>query len=153
MVDVSDAPANQGIMIALLPVSSEWCEIELPHLTLVYAGTVDKRSLSDHNALAKDAAMMAQVCRPFALAVTHVDVFGDEEKVDVLRFRPTPELMAMRRMVERWNASQHSFKPHSTIGPVKYGRDVRDFPRIVGFDRLMVGWGDDQMTFWLNKNY
>lgn len=150
-----DGSPTQGVMIALLPVSSEWCEIELPHMTLVYAGTTDKLSLSDHNSLAKDAAMMAQVCRPFALAVTHIDVFGgeDEPKVDVLRFRPTPELIAMRRMVDRWNASQYPFKPHSTIGPEKFGRDVRDFPRIVGFDRLIVGWGEDYMTFWLNKGY
>lgn len=152
-MDVSDAPASQGIMLAFLPSNAEWCKIELPHMTLVYAGTIDKRSLSDFSALAKDAATISMLLSPFILAVAGLSVFGDEEKVDVLRFRPTPELLAARRIVDKWNASQHSFKPHATIGPAQAHIDVRDYPRMVRFDMLMVGWGDEQLTFNLNNKY
>ncbi len=152
-MDVSDAPASQGIMIAFLPTSAEWCKVELPHMTLVYAGTIDKKSPSDFNTLAKDAAMLAMLSKPFALKVLKLDVFGDEEKVDVLRFVPKPELSAARRSIERWNASQHSFNPHVTIGPANTYVDIRDYPSIVGFDRIMLGWGDESLTFNLNNKY
>jgi 2'-5' RNA ligase len=150
-MDVSDAPASQGAMIAFLPTTTEWCEIELPHMTLVYAGTIDKLPPTAFNELAKDAAAISMLTRPFALTVRDVDVFGDEEKVNVLRFRPTPELLALRKYVERWNASEHSFNPHATIGPATSYAERR--PGVVGFDRVMVGWGDDQMVFNLKDKY
>lgn len=152
-MDVSDAPASQGIMVAFLPTSSEWCNIELPHMTLVYAGTVDQYTPSSFNELAKDAAILGLLMRPFALKVMQLDVFGDEEKVDVLRFRPTPELLSARRSVESWNKSEHPFNPHCTIGPAKQFIDIRDYPSIVGFDRVMVGWGDESIVFNLNNKY
>lgn len=152
-MDVSDAPASSGVMVAFLPTSAEWCKIDLPHMTLVYAGTIDKLSPSDYNALAKDAATIGLLFRPFSLQVMQLEVFGTDEKVDVLRFRPTPELLSARRLVEKWNASEHSFRPHSTIGPAQPFSDARDFPRIVGFDRVMVGWGDESLTFNLNNKY
>lgn len=152
-MDVSDAPSSQGIMLAFLPTNSEWCKTELPHMTLVYAGTIDKRTPSDFSSLAKDAATVAMLFSPFVLPVIGLGVFGDEEKVDVLRFRLTPELLAARRIVEKWNASQHSFKPHVTIGPAQPYADARDFPRMVRFDKLMVGWGDEQLTFTLNNKH
>lgn len=148
MVDVSNAPASSGVMIAFLPISSEWCQLDLPHMTLVYAGTKDTLKVSDFNSLAKDAATIAMLHHPFALSVTGVEVFGDEEKVDVLRFRMTPELVAARRIVEDWNASQHPFRPHATIGPSQGPvSSVYEMPRVVGFDRIMVGWGDESITF------
>jgi len=152
-MDVSDAPASQGIMIAFLPTNAEWCSMELPHMTLVYAGTTDKRTPSDFSALAKDASTVAMLFRPFVLPVMDLAVFGEEDKVDVLRFRLTPELLAARRIVEKWNMSQHSFRPHATIGPAQTHVDVRDFPRMVRFDRLMVGWGNEHLTFNLNNRY
>lgn len=152
-MDASDAPADQGAMIAFLPVDGSWCKQELPHMTLVYAGTIDKLAPGDFNSLAKDAAMIAMLFRPFSLQVTHLDVFGDEDKVDVLRFRPTPELMAARRTISKWNASSHEFNPHATIGPAQQFIDARDFPRMIGFDRVMVGWGIESLTFNLNNKY
>lgn len=154
-MDTSDASASQRIMIAFLPTSSEWCKIELPHMTLVYAGTIDTRTPSDFSALAKDTATLGMLFRPFSLRVMQLDVFGggDEEKVDVLRFRPTPELLAARRLVESWNKSEHSFNPHCTIGPAKSFSDARDYPGIIGFDRVMVGWGDESLIFNLNNKY
>ncbi len=149
MADASDAPASSGVMIAFLPTSSEWCQLDLPHMTLVYAGTTDDRSPADFNTLAKDAATIAMLYHPFALSVTGVEVFGDEEKVDVLRFRMTPELVAARRIVQQWNASEHPFRPHATMGPTRVlASDAREFlPQVVGFDRIMVSWGEESITF------
>lgn len=150
-MDVSDAPASASAMIAFLPRTAEWCNIDLPHMTLVYAGTIDKLQPSAYNDLAKDAASISMLTGPFNLVVRDVDVFGDEEKVNVLRFRQTPELLALRKIVERWNASQHPFNPHATIGPANSYVEHR--PSVVGFDRVMVGWGDESMTFNLNTKY
>lgn len=147
-----DASVSEGVMLAFLPTSNEWCKLELPHMTLVYAGVKQDLRPSDFSALAKDAASLSMLVRPFALEVFSVDVFGDEEKVDVLRFRNTSELMAIRRYVEKWNKSQHPFNPHATIGPNTID-DVGPMPRVVGFDRIMLGWGDEKLTFWLNSKY
>ncbi len=54
------------------------------------------------------------LANPPFLKVLGTDIFGDEEKVNVLRLQPTPELLAMRRSVENWNASEHPFNPHVT---------------------------------------
>jgi 2'-5' RNA ligase len=117
-------------------------------MTLVYAGTIDTLVPSAFNDLAKDAASIAILTRPFALTVRDVDVFGETDKVNVLRFRSTPELLALRKYVEHWNASQHPFNPHATIGPASSYVEMR--PGIVSFDRIMVGWGVEQITFNLN---
>lgn len=137
--------SSDGVMIALLPTSSEWCTLELPHMTLVYAGTKQERKPSEFNAMAKDAADLAALTSPFSLMVMGIELFGDEERVSVLRFRATPELMAMRRYVERWNASEHPFRPHATIGPAT--SFVADSPRWVGFDRILVSWGEESLVF------
>lgn len=149
-MDASDASSSDGVMVAFLPTYSDWCKQELPHMTLVYAGVKDDLQPSDFNTLAKDAASLAMLTRSFGLRVTGVEVFGDEEKVDVLRFQPTSELLAMRRFVDHWNRSEHPFNPHATIGPQgsSYGIDV---PGVVGFDRILVGWGDESLTFLLRN--
>lgn len=148
-MDAADASASSGVMVAFLPTFSDWCKQDLPHMTLVYAGTIDKLRPTDFNTLAKDTASIAMLSPSFALRVMGVEVFGDEDKVDVLSFLPTPELLAMRRMVESWNASQHPFNPHATIGP--QGSAGIDIPKYVNFDRIMVGWGDERLTFWLKQ--
>lgn len=144
---------KEGVMIAFLPTTTDWCKIELPHLTLVYAGKKKDLSVTDFNALAKDAASIAMLARPFVLRVSTQDIFGegtiDNPKVRVLRFTPTSELWAMRRFVERWNKSSHPFNPHCTVGPEETFLEYP--PNVIGFDRVMVAWGDEQMTFWLNK--
>lgn len=145
---------KESVMIALLPVTTDWCHIELPHMTLVYAGEIKDLKPTDHNALAKDAASIAMLSRPLTLQVLNKEQFGNwsddpENKVDVFRLRPNAELMAMRHMVERWNKSEHPFNPHVTIGPV--GSVVFEPPRYLAFDRVMVGWGRDDLTFLLNR--
>lgn len=145
-----DDAASKGVMIAFLPVVSDWCRIELPHMTLVYAGPKDKMKASDFNAMAKDAASIAMLAKRFYLRVTGLDVFGDPgEQVDVIRLQPTSELWAMRRFVEHWNASEHPFNPHATIGPV--GEPVMNVPSAIAFDRLIFSFGGEDLTFWLNR--
>lgn len=148
-MDVSDASENESVMIALLPMTSDWCKIDLPHLTLVYAGLKKDHSPGAFNDLAKDAAMIAMLSRPIFLRVMGVEIFGTDEKVKAFRLQPTPELMAMRRSVVGWNASQHPFNPHVTIGP--QDTFVEHVPPALSFDRVMVGWGEDMLTFWLKR--
>lgn len=140
----------ESVMIALLPITTDWCKIELPHMTLVYAGEIKNLKPTDFNDLAKDASMLAMLSRPITLKVTGVEVFGDwgSEQVNVLRLQPTPELWSMRRAVERWNASEFPFKPHCTIGPV--GVQIQEMPRYLAFNRMLVAWGEEKLTFELN---
>lgn len=147
VTDDDDADDDTGIMIALLPITSDWCQIDLPHMTLVYAGTTDQHKPTDFNEIAKDAASLAMLADAMMLKTTGIDIFGDDtEKVNVLKLLPTPELWAMRRFVERWNASEYPFNPHCTIGPV--GTPLPMYtPPALAFDRIMVAWGEDQLTF------
>lgn len=140
-----------SVMIALLPITSDWCKIELPHLTLVYCGETKDLNPTDFNDIAKDASMLATLSTPLTLRVMGVELFGrgDEEKVDVLRLQATPDLMAMRRAVEKWNSSEYPFKPHCTIGP--QGSFI-DPPRYLAFNRILVGWGEETITFSINTN-
>jgi 2'-5' RNA ligase len=139
---------KNSVMIALLPVGCNWFRIELPHMTLVYAGEIKDLDPNDFNRLAKDAASLALMNRPITLAVTEVDVFGEQDKVDVLRFQSTTELDAMRHTVEGWNKSEFPFRPHLTIGPVGTRMIVQQhIPEYVTFDRVYVGWGEENLTF------
>lgn len=148
-MDASDVAVDDGVMIAFLPTTDDWSELELPHMTLVYAGSKQDLTPSDFNALAKDAAALAMLCRPFVLKVMGIEIFGDpDEQVQVLKFRPTPELLAMRKYVEHWNKSQHPFNPHATIGPVGFPRRENLYPPIaVGFNRIVVAWGNEHLVF------
>lgn len=137
---------NTNVMIALLPINSDWCRIELPHLTLVSAGEMKDLKPSALNALAKDAASIAMLARPLTLQVLGRDRFGqDDEAVDVLKLRKSTSLEAMRNFVESWNASQYPFNPHVTIGPP--GTMIESIPSFIAFDRVMLAWGDDHITF------
>lgn len=145
-MDVSNAPANEGVMIAFLPTTSSWCNIDLPHMTLVYAGKISDLKPGDFNSLAKDAASLSMLTNPFSAEVEKIDTFGEpHEQVHVLKFWMTPELQALRSYVERWNKSQYPFNPHATIGPAN--EPLGPTPHSVFFNRIMVGWGDERMTF------
>lgn len=137
---------TDSVMIALLPTSSEWCKIDLPHLTLVFAGEKDDLPETAFNELAKDACTIAMLSNRLNVRVLGSEVFGEEDKVDVLRVELSPELLAMRKIVERWNVSQYPFRPHVTVGPVGENPLMGHPSRLV-FDRVMVGWGDERLTF------
>lgn len=137
---------SDSVMIALLPTSSDWCKIDLPHLTLVYAGEKDDHPETAFNELAKDACTIAMLSNRLHTRVLGTEVFGEEDKVDVLRLELSPELLAMRKIVEHWNASQFPFRPHVTVGPAGEG-DQLICPQTISFDRVMVGWGEERLTF------
>lgn len=140
---------SDGIMIAYLPTDGSWCKQPLPHMTLVYAGTLQDHEYSDFNRLAKDAIVVSRLTPPFSLDVTGIEVFGDEEKVDVLRLSANPALIRARELVEHWNASEHrEFRPHATVGPIGSARGV--LPTKLHFDRIMVAFGNEEMTFRLS---
>ncbi len=142
---------SDSVMIALLPITSDWCRIELPHLTLVYVGTTNELKSTVFNELAKDAASIAMLSNTIMLKVLGTEIFGDEDKVDALHLQPSPELLAMRRTVERWNGSEYPFNPHVTIGPTG-SFNSSPTPSYLAFNRIMVGWGKESLTFWLKSN-
>lgn len=141
--------SSNGVMIALLPVVNDWCKIDLPHMTLVYAGKVDEVSRDQFTEMAKDAADLALLSNPPYLRVKGVETFGkgdgDDPFVDVLTLIPTPELLAMRRAVQGWNASEFPFRPHCTIGPTGSFLEIR--PTHIAFDRVLVAYGNESLTF------
>lgn len=145
MLNYSDVTGSA--MIALVPTTDDWCRQKCPHMTLVYAGELKDLNAGDFNALAKDACSLAMVTNPITLRVTGVDVFGTDPdpKVDVLKLQPNAELLSLRHIVERWNASEHDFNPHCTIGPA--GEYTQESPYALSFDKIMVGWGEEQLIF------
>lgn len=149
MFDPTDAAAKDSAMIALLPMTTDWCKIDLPHMTLVYAGVLDDLKPTVFNDMAKDAASISMLANPLTLRVLGVEVFGDVDKVNVLRLQPSSELMAMRKFVGHWNASEFPFSPHATIGST--GSPVENVPMYLAFDRIAVYFGEDCLTFWLKR--
>lgn len=141
---------GQSVMVGLLPIVSDWSKIEIPHLTLVYAGEIPNLAPSTFNELAKDACSLAALARPLTLSVTGKDLFGEEDDTLVLTLRLTPELMGMRRFLERWNASEHPFQPHVTVGPRDTQLEV--MPSMIAFDRIVVGWGKEYLSWKLTRN-
>lgn len=148
-MDAANGSADESVMIALLPSTSDWCQIDLPHLTLVYGGLVKDLKPSVFNEIAKDAAMLSMLTRSITLRVTGKKHFGDSGEVDVFTLESSTELLAMRRAVESWNKSDYPFNPHVTIGPV--GSYIEQIPRYINFDRIMIGWGAERMDFWLRQ--
>lgn len=158
---------NTTAMIAFLPTNGSWCKQDFPHMTLVFAGEIGDRGISDFNSLGKDAISAARTIGTFSLQVTGVEQLGDEgEEVDALIFHPTPQLLLARKMVESWNQSEHTdFLPHATIGPAGSAvvtsapfntddysyrdRRAQTLPSSVYFDRIAACWGDDKMIFGL----
>ncbi len=156
-MDDYEDDAKKGAMIALLPINSDWCKITCPHLTLVYAGEAAKLSAGAFNEMAKDAAAIAMLASSVTLKVTGQQVFGDGSQdnpmVDVLSLRPSSELLAMRRQVEKYNKSTYPFAPHVTIGPSDGTNAYTEWPRYIAFNRLLVSFGGQDITFWLRQSY
>lgn len=142
---------NDGVMLAFLPTNGSWCKQELPHMTLVYCGTIDDVSYAQFGDIAKDAISVARlVRRPFSLDVLGIEQFGDEgQKVDVLKLGGTPLIDMARRHVQIWNASEKPFTPHATIGPE--GSAEGELPTQLFFDRIVAVWGPKQLVFRLGS--
>ena len=145
MVDNSD-----NVMVALLPIISDWANIEFPHLTLVYAGKKSELSPSSIDGLSKAALSIAMLGTPITLRTLTKDVFGqgtdDDPKVDVLRFHPNLDLLKMRSIVEDWDASDFPFNPHLTVGPEGTWKFDAS-PVMVAFDRVALVIGNESQEF------
>lgn len=139
---------DSSVMIALMPTTTYWSHIKLPHLTLVYVGEKKDLKATDFNDLAKDASEISMENKPLTLDVTGVGIFGSTDKVDVMRLKPTAQLLKMRQKVEKWNASEFPFNPHVTIGPTN-GSKPKNIPSQITFNQILVGWGDETLSFWL----
>jgi len=142
---------NDSAMVALLPMNDEWSKVETTHLTLIYVGKVADLKPALFNTLAKDVSSLAILSNPIYLKVFGIEVFGDTEEVDVLRVSPSSELLALRSFLEDWDSGEFPiYKPHITIGPA-HGLYEIPTPMMVSFDRIMVAWGEDRLTFWLRR--
>lgn len=141
-----DEDHSKDGMIALLPTTTDWCKIELPHMTVVYLGDIEILDMDAYSDLCKRAAAVAQVTGPIGAKVMGTEVLGDEEKVNTLKLEPSPQLMALREFFDEWDQSEFDFHPHCTIGPAD-GLTPEMIPMYLMFDRLMIGWGDDVITF------
>lgn len=146
---------NDGVMIAFLPTNTEWCRQPLAHMTLVYCGTIDDVSYAQFGDIAKDAISLNRIIRrPFMLDVVGIEQFGGNEdgpRVDVLKLQSTPEMELARRHVQMWNASEHPFNPHATIGPE--GSAEGELPTKLYFDRVLAQWGPKSLIFRLGSDY
>jgi 2'-5' RNA ligase len=133
-------------MLALVPVTSDWCHIDLPHLTLVYAGKVSDLEPEQAGDLVRDMLDLSRRFETISLDVLGADVFGDDKdgRVDVLRLQATTPLILMRGFVEHWNASKHPFNPHVTVGPV--GSLSGNIPNRIRFHKLLAQWGERSIT-------
>ncbi len=144
---------NQGnsIMVAVLPKTSDWCKLELPHTTIVYGGEVASSKPTMFNELAKLASVVAESTSEFLAKVKGVETFGEDEKVSVLVLEKTDELVRLRQKFEKWDDSDFTvYRPHATIGPE--GTVINPVPLYLVFDRLAVVWGDQILSFRL-KSY
>lgn len=136
---------SDSVMMALLPTTSDWCKQPLPHMTLVYAGDKNDLSIGTKNEMAKAAMHLAMVNHLLTVPVIGVDSFGDNKDEEVLTLEATPQLLAMRSIVQRWNASQWPFSPHVTCGPI--GSVGGNIPSSISFDQIALVWGTEMMAF------
>jgi 2'-5' RNA ligase len=148
-----------SVIVALIPTDDSWCKIEPAHMTIIYVGETTDLKVNRFNELAKDVSSIAMLSNPIMAKVSGTDVFGEEEKVDVMLISPTPEILAIRRMLMDWdNGSFPDFEPHVTVGPegsmmdwnFKMNSDL-PYPMYLNFDRIAVFWGADRINFWLKK--
>lgn len=136
---------KESVMVALYPTSKEWTTLDLPHLTLVYAGEIPDIPYGIRKDLEKVSLQIAQSFGVQRLRVESTPVFGKKDKVDVLRFRASEDLLLMRELLERWNKSEYkTYQPHATVGPKG---SLGEFPEVVVFDRVALVWGDDETVY------
>ena len=152
-MSTQDNNPKDSVWVGLLPINGDWSTLEKPHMTLVYGGVVSDYKPFDFNTLAKVVASVAMLSRPFTLTVMGVDRMGPpEDLVSALILRPTPELMAMRSFFDGWNKSEFPFRPHAAIGSYPAPTSVAPPPTQVAFNKMMVCWGESDLTFNLNRS-
>lgn len=142
---------EEHVMIALLPITTDWSTLILPHLTLIYSGKIQDHNPSDFNAMAKDCYSLSMLAQPIVIDTVGIEDIGPEDDLStVITLRPTTELIAMRNFVKQWDRSEWpSYKPHVTIGASPQPQSP--FPPMLAFDRLMIGWGEERLVWWLKR--
>lgn len=141
---------QDSAMVALLPQTDEWCKFDLAHTTLIYLGLIKDLAPIVKEELIKIVSSIAILTNPFPVKIIGQEVFGDTEKVEVFRLVNTSELSSLRTLLNSWDDSEFpNFRPHATIGPE--GTMIQDPPLFLMFDRIMLGWGEEQLTFWLRR--
>lgn len=141
---------DDSVMVALLPTTTYWSHLELPHLTLVYVGKVAELRPTVWSDLLKVAYSIATVNPPQNLYTLGTAVFGTDEKVDVILIEPAPDLLRMRALFEQYNGSEFKeFRPHATIGPTGSANVI--IPEKILFDRIVVCWGTEKRVFVLGS--
>lgn len=149
-MDASDMPINDSVFVAWLPVETEWCKQDLPHSTIVYAGSMSDLKPMDKNSMIKLAMAVASMTYGFMVKVRGIATFGPEDaQVMVLKLDEIPVLTKVRSLFESWNASEFPYSPHATVGPV--GSEIEELPMYLTFDRILVGWGEDHHIFKLDS--
>lgn len=145
MNDVQDSA-----MVALLPQTNDWCKIDPAHTTLIYLGKIKDLDPIIRDELIKIVSSLAILTNPFMVKIKGQELFGDEEKVEVFVLDNIPELSSLRTILDSWDDSEFPiFKPHATIGPE--GTVVENPPLYLMFDRIILGWGEEQLVFWLRR--
>ena len=136
----------ESVMVALFPTTGYWTELELPHLTLVYAGETTNLSFTDHNELAKVALDLSLRFPPQILTVADLEVFGEPpSEVDVFSVIPSEDVLNMRDELEIWDEGKYPFNPHVTIGPKGSFKGLR--PKTLTFPTIAVCWGDNRTVY------
>lgn len=141
---------SDDIMIALLPKEAPWCKIDLPHMTLVYGGEVATAPMGFDSKIADVSKKLAESFYPQLVRVLWPTVLGDspDSLVDVFELEISPDLRAMRKMVESFNRSEYTtFVPHVTIGPKDTYHKGDPMPETILFDRLFVSYGTNDTTY------
>lgn len=139
---------DSSIMIALLPDKAGWVKQDLPHLTVVYAGEIPDAKRSLFGEMVSETTALGLSINPMRLWSSGVKQFGEgDERVDVLTFETSPELLYVRQRVEKWSKSQYvNYNPHVTIGPVG-SSEIEKLPRTVVFNKLLLAWGDRHFRY------
>lgn len=137
---------DDSIMVALLPKGETGSKLELPHLTVIYGGEIPEMTAREtFDLIGTFISVMDGTPIP-PLKVTGLEIFGDDEKVEVLTFASNPELDRLRTIFEPHHKSQYKeFKPHLTMGPVGSVRN-KNLPDTVEFNRLILAFGDRKIT-------
>ncbi len=141
---------EDNVMVSVLPDNDDWCKIDPPHTTLVYVGKVKDLDPLVRDLLIKAVSSIAILTNPFRVKVIGRETFGDSEPVDVFTLAGSSDRMALRALLDSWDDGEFPiYRPHATIGPV--GSLVKNPPTFLLFDRIMIGWGEERLTFWFKR--
>jgi len=133
-VDIGKATRDRAVALQekLAQISSavKWVEPENLHITLLFLGEVDDRTMPD---VCRVVAEQAQQHHPFSLSIERVGCFPNPRRPHVLWLgvgQGTQELCALHDDLEPpllalgcYRREERKYTPHLTLGRVKADRD------------------------------